>query len=147
MKISRRGDDHERQAARRALILVLSGSQATAQRWPRQLPQDQREQPTIDNLIQSLETYDRERPVNLGLDKLWPTFRFAGEREETERFPAPGVWSFAPARASASRRLVGCDAEDQAVPGFDRGAGRKCMRAFRAALTRGSLGDTLWLMK
>src|SRR5215469_16370817 len=116
-------------------MLVLSGSQATAQRWLSQLRRIQRGQPRIDYLIQSLETYYRERPVNLGLDKLRPTFRFVGEREGTERFPAASGRLHRPA-ASASRRLVGCDAEDQAVPRFDRGTGRKYMRAFRAALSR-----------
>ncbi|MET4449365.1 transcriptional regulator with XRE-family HTH domain [Bradyrhizobium sp. GM2.2] len=53
--------------------------------WLSQLPQDQREQPTINVLRQAFESYYREDPVELKLDKLEPTFRFERVQEEKER--------------------------------------------------------------
>jgi photosystem II stability/assembly factor-like uncharacterized protein len=56
-----------------------------AQEWLSQLPQNEREQPTINNLRQAFETYYREHPVDLTRDKLEPSFRFEGAQEEKER--------------------------------------------------------------
>jgi photosystem II stability/assembly factor-like uncharacterized protein len=70
-----------------ALMLVSSvPSQAVAQQWLNQLAQDKREQPTINDLRQAFESFYREHPVDLKLDKLEPTFRFEGAKEENERF-------------------------------------------------------------
>jgi photosystem II stability/assembly factor-like uncharacterized protein len=71
----------------RGYVLVLIcwfAPQAMAQQWLSQLPQDQREQPTINDLRQAFESYYREHPVDLKLDKLNPTFRFEGAQEEKE---------------------------------------------------------------
>src|SRR5260370_22585714 len=69
-----------------ALVFICSfAQQPMAQQWLSQLPPDEREQPTIDNLRQAFERYYREHPVDLRLDKLAPTFRFEGAQEEKER--------------------------------------------------------------
>jgi len=69
-----------------ALAIICSfASPAMAQRWLEQLPPNEREQPTINNLRQAFERYYREHPVDLTKDKLQPTFRFEGAQEEKER--------------------------------------------------------------
>jgi photosystem II stability/assembly factor-like uncharacterized protein len=69
-----------------ALVLICSfAPPAVAQEWLSQLPQNEREQPTINNLRQAFESYYREHPVDLARDKLEPTFRFEGAQEEKER--------------------------------------------------------------
>jgi photosystem II stability/assembly factor-like uncharacterized protein len=69
-----------------ALAIICSfASPAMAQRWLEQLPPNEREQPTINNLRQAFERYYRENPVDLTKDKLPPTFRFEGAQEEKER--------------------------------------------------------------
>jgi photosystem II stability/assembly factor-like uncharacterized protein len=68
--------------------LILSSwftQQAIAQQWLSQLPQNERAEPSIDNLRQAFERYYREHPVDLKLDKFKPTFRFKGAQEEHER--------------------------------------------------------------
>src|SRR6476469_7105600 len=68
------------------VVLICSfAPQAMAQRWLTELPQDKREQPTINDLRQAFESYYREHPVDLKLDKLEPTLRFEGAQEEKER--------------------------------------------------------------
>src|SRR5262245_5337654 len=69
-----------------ALTLICSfAPPAMSQRWLEQLPPNEREQPTINNLRQAFERYYREHPVDLTQDKLKPTFRFEGAQEEKER--------------------------------------------------------------
>jgi photosystem II stability/assembly factor-like uncharacterized protein len=69
-----------------ALVFICSfAPQAMAQQWLSQLPQDQREQPTINDLRRAFESYYRERPVDLKLDKLKPTVRFERGQEEIDR--------------------------------------------------------------
>jgi photosystem II stability/assembly factor-like uncharacterized protein len=58
---------------------------AMAQQWLSQLPQTAREAPTIASLQQGFDSYYREHPVDLKLDKLQPTFRFQGTHEQNER--------------------------------------------------------------
>lgn len=67
------------------VLICWFAPQAMAQQWLSQLPQNEREQPTVDNLRQAFESYYRERPVDLKLDKLKPTFRFEGAQEQKER--------------------------------------------------------------
>src|SRR3954451_7929757 len=69
-----------------ALVLICSfAPQAIAQQWLSHLPQEQREQPTIDDLRRDFESYYREHPVDLTRDKLKPIFRFARGQEEIDR--------------------------------------------------------------
>lgn len=69
-----------------ALVLIsFFAQEAMAQQWLSQLPQNQREQPTINDLRQAFDSYYREHPVDLAVDKLRPTFRFEGAREEKDR--------------------------------------------------------------
>jgi photosystem II stability/assembly factor-like uncharacterized protein len=67
------------------LFACTFASQATAQEWLSQLPQNQRAQPSINDLRQAFETFYRDHPVDLAADKLAPTFRFEGAQEERER--------------------------------------------------------------
>jgi photosystem II stability/assembly factor-like uncharacterized protein len=69
-----------------ALVFFCSfAPQAMAQQWLSQLPQSERQEPTINNLRQAFDRFYRERPVDLKQDKLRPTVRFKQGREEKER--------------------------------------------------------------
>src|SRR6478752_8314898 len=92
------------------VVLICSfAPQAMAQRWLTELPQDKREQPTINDLRQAFESYYREHPVDLKLDKLEPTLRFEGAQEEKERLDVEEYKCFAAGNGWSSPELIPAD--------------------------------------
>ena len=67
------------------IFICLIAPQASAQEWLNQLPESARANPTVNDLKQAFDSYYGQHPADLTADKLKPTFRFEGEREEEER--------------------------------------------------------------
>jgi len=80
-----------------AIVLLLAiGSPSTAQEWLSALPRPAEApagaaapaaeiQPSFYDLQRAFETYYRQHPVDLNLDRLAPTVRFGGPKEEQDR--------------------------------------------------------------
>ncbi len=65
-------------------IFSATASPAIAQRWLDQLPQDKRAQPTVDDLRQAFEAFNRENPPKIGLNRPAAEFRFEKVRGDKE---------------------------------------------------------------
>lgn len=75
---------------RRYQIILLAAfcfaiPRAWTQQWRSQLPQKPEQELTLQDYKEAFEKYYREHPVDLGKDKLKPTFRFEGEQEKNDR--------------------------------------------------------------
>ncbi len=66
-----------------ALLIAVLPSQA--QRWLSQLPDKEAQDLSFYDYKNAFENYYRQNPVDLRLDKIRPTFRFVGDKEEKDR--------------------------------------------------------------
>jgi photosystem II stability/assembly factor-like uncharacterized protein len=90
--------------SRNLTILVLTAlfpavSTAPAQQWIEQVPQKAAGELTFNDYRQAFQEYYRLHPINLGRDKLRPTFRFegaqeAGDRVAVEQYKMFGRWEW-----------------------------------------------------
>ena len=65
-------------------ILSAAASPAMAQQWLNQLPQDKRAQPTVNDLRQAFDAFNKEHPTKIQLNRPPAEFRFEKERGDKE---------------------------------------------------------------